>query len=130
MEKKKDIESLNDIKLLVNSFYEKVREDELLGPIFEERIKGNWQPHLEKMYTFWQTVLAFDHTYSGRPFDPHATMPVEKAHFERWVGLFKTTVDTLFVGEKAEEIKTKAMNTAQVFQYKIEHLKNQKTPLQ
>jgi hemoglobin len=120
---KNDIKSLDDIKLLVNTFYSKVREDGVLGPIFEERIKGNWQPHLEKMYKFWQTVLAFDHTYSGRPFDPHTTMPIDALHFERWIGLFFETVDELFQGDKAEEIKTKASNTAKVFEYKLQHLK-------
>ena len=51
MEKEKgDLKSLTQIKELVDLFYEKVRMDPLIGPIFEEKIKGNWDKHLEKMY--------------------------------------------------------------------------------
>ena len=90
-EEKKDILSIDDIKLLVNTFYDKVREDYLIGPIFNERIQGLWPQHLAKMYTFWQTVLLGEHTYYGTPFPPHAQLPVEKEHFDRWLTLFSLT---------------------------------------
>lgn len=67
-----DILSLEDVKLLVNTFYGKVREDETLAQIFNERIKDRWPEHLEKMYRFWQTVLLEEQTYFGAPFPPHA----------------------------------------------------------
>ncbi|WP_432329955.1 group III truncated hemoglobin [Mucilaginibacter sp. P25] len=53
---------------MVDSFYTKIRQDDLLGPIFNERIGDKWSEHLEKMYSFWQTTLLGEHTYSGRPF--------------------------------------------------------------
>ncbi|HEV8082029.1 MAG TPA: group III truncated hemoglobin [Chitinophagaceae bacterium] len=69
----KEIISLDDIKKLVDTFYDKVRRDQLIGPIFNGRIQDRWPQHLEKMYTFWQTVLLGEHTYFGTPFPPHAT---------------------------------------------------------
>ena len=98
---KKDIENIEDVKLLVDTFYAKVREDDQLKDIFNERIQDRWPEHLEKMYRFWQTVLLDEHTYYGSPFVPHAQLPVEKEHFNQWITLFYATVDDLFVGEKA-----------------------------
>lgn len=57
MKQKKEIENIADIKILVDTFYNQVRNDELLSPIFNGIIKDNWPAHLEKMYRFWQTVL-------------------------------------------------------------------------
>lgn len=124
MIEKKVIDSIAEIKLLVNEFYAKVREDELLKGIFNERINDRWSEHLEKMYRFWQTVLLNEHTYSGSPFLPHATMPIDLSHFERWQKLFNETVDENFEGEKAEEAKKRAKMMATMFHYKIDHFKN------
>jgi len=118
---KHDILNLDDVKQLVNSFYGKVREDEILAPIFNERIQNFWPEHLEKMYRFWQTVLLEEHTYHGAPFPPHAKLPVAHTHFEKWMELFNKTVDELFVGEKAEEAKWRGQKMAQMFEIKIEH---------
>src|SRR3954463_4045406 len=83
--KGKDVVDLDDVKLLVNTFYGKVRTDETLSNIFNERIGDRWPEHLEKMYRFWQTVLLEEHTYFGTPFPPHANLPVHQFHFEKWV---------------------------------------------
>lgn len=123
-EEKKEILTLDDIKLLVNTFYDKVREDTFIGPIFNERIQNRWPEHLAKMYTFWQTVLLGDHTYYGSPFPPHAQLPVEHEHFERWLSLFSQTLNELFTGQKAEEAMWRADKMAEMFQYKIEHYRN------
>lgn len=120
----KDIGHIDDIKLIVNSFYSKVREDELLSPIFNERIGDHWPQHLEKMYRFWQTVLLEEHTYSGSPFPPHAKLPVSKEHFDHWLDLFNETVDHYFAGEKANEAKWRAGKMAELFLFKIDHFKN------
>ncbi|MFD2145824.1 group III truncated hemoglobin [Mucilaginibacter antarcticus] len=64
----KQILTLDDIKLLVDTFYDRIRTDELLAPIFNQRIQDRWPIHLEKMYKFWQTVLLEEHTYFGSPF--------------------------------------------------------------
>ncbi len=127
MEPKQSILQLEDIKLLVDSFYGKVREDELLAPVFNNRIGDRWPAHLEKMYKFWQTVLLKEHTYFGSPFPPHALLPVNKKHFDEWLTLFYETVDENFTGEKAEEAKWRAARMAEMFQYKIEYYRNNQT---
>jgi hemoglobin len=124
---KKDILSLEDVKLLVDTFYGKVRNDELIGPIFDERIQDRWPEHLAKMYTFWQTVLLGEHTYYGSPFPPHARLPVEKEHFERWLSLFSETLKELFTGEIAEEAMWRANKMAEMFQFKIHHYRQNST---
>lgn len=121
---KKDILSIDDVKLLVNTFYGKVRKDFLIGPIFNERIQDRWPQHLAKMYMFWQTVLLREHTYYGTPFPPHAQLPLEKEHFERWLSLFQQTLEDLFSGEIAKEAMWRANKMAEMFQYKIAHFRN------
>jgi hemoglobin len=124
METTSKIENIEDIKLLVNSFYDKVRQDSMLKDIFNERIKDQWPKHLEKMYRFWQTVLLEEHTYYGSPFAPHANMPVDAEHFERWIKLFTETVDELFSGEVADEAKWRAGKMAEMFNYKIQYFRD------
>jgi hemoglobin len=126
-QEKKDILSLEDVKLLVDTFYSKVREDKLIGSIFDERIQDRWPEHLAKMYTFWQTVLLGEHTYYGSPFPPHAKLPVEKIHFERWLALFSETLNELFTGEIAVEAMWRANKMAEMFQFKIHHYRQNST---
>lgn len=124
MAEQKQLLSLEDIKQLVDTFYDKVRKDGLIGPVFNERIQDRWPEHLEKMYRFWQTVLLDEHTYFGSPFPPHASLPVDWKHFERWLQLFDATVDELFTGGKADEAKWRANKMAEMFNYKIEYYRN------
>lgn len=124
MDKKKEIVDFADIKLLVDHFYGKVREDALLAPVFNERIKDKWPEHLSKMYRFWETVLLGNHTYQGSPFTPHANLPVERKHFDRWIELFYKTIDDYFAGGAAEEAKWRAGKMAEMFHYKIEYYRN------
>lgn len=120
----KDIKNIEDVHLLVDSFYLKVRTDELLSPIFNAKIGDKWPTHLAKMYTFWQTILLDEQTYSGSPFPPHAKLPVTKEHFERWLQLFSQTINDYFEGPKADEAKWRSEKMAELFLYKIEYIKN------
>ncbi|HNE50285.1 MAG TPA: group III truncated hemoglobin [Chitinophagales bacterium] len=130
MEQKRDIETLDDVKLLVDTFYGKIREDDLLKDVFNNVIQNRWPEHLEKMYRFWQTVLFDEHTYFGSPFVPHAKLPVEAEHFERWIQLFFGTVDNLFVGKKADRAKWQGERMAEMFLMKIRFYQNNtSTPL-
>ncbi len=123
-----DITTIEDIKLLVNTFYAKVQKDDLIGPIFNEKIQGRWPEHLETMYKFWQTILLEQHSYSGSPFPPHKHLPVDQSHFNRWIEIFTKTVDSLFIGILAEEAKMRGVNMASIFLYKIEYFRDlQKT---
>ncbi|MFT2008054.1 group III truncated hemoglobin [Pontibacter sp. 13R65] len=122
----KDILTLEDIKALVDTFYSRIREDELLAPVFEDRIKGNWEKHLDTMYRFWQTVLLEERTYQGSPGMKHITLPVGEAHFEQWLRLFYKTIDELFVGQKAQEAKWRAARMAEMFAQKISYFQRNK----
>ncbi len=123
-----DIQTLDDVQLLVDSFYGKVQQDQQLGPIFKANIQDRWPQHLAKMYSFWQTILLDEHTYDGRPFPPHARLPIDKVHFDRWLLLFHETVDELFQGTVAEEAKSRGNTMATLFQIKLEHIRQSPFP--
>lgn len=118
-----DIRNRSDIELLVNGFYEQIREDALLGVIFNTIIQDEWPKHLSKMYRFWETVLLGNHTYSGAPFMPHAKLPLEQKHFDRWLLLFNKTIDRYFSGPVADDAKARAAKMAVMFLSKINYLK-------
>ncbi|MCC9136468.1 group III truncated hemoglobin [Pontibacter silvestris] len=115
----KDIENEADIKLLVDTFYSNVNNDELLAPVFNEFAQVNWERHLPVMYTFWSSVLFGSTAYKGQPFPKHLRLPIEQTHFNRWVSLFTSTVDKLFKGPKAEDTKFRASSIARIFQMKL-----------
>jgi len=76
------------------------------------------------MYRFWQTILLEVHLYSGSPFPPHKQLAINKEHFDRWMEIFTQTTDSLFTGLLANEAKLRAKNMAEMFNYKIEYLRN------
>lgn len=121
---KEDIQTLDHIKLMVDQFYGKVRENELIGPIFNGVIKDKWPEHLDKMYRFWESILLGNNTYNGRPFPPHAQLPVSEEHFEQWKALFFETVDENFKGDVADMAKWRATKIAEVFLAKITYIQN------
>lgn len=113
---KKDITSRADIELLVDRFYDQAKIDPLLGPPFSH---VNWETHLPVMYRFWSSLVLDEHSYQGNPLSKHISLPVKKEHFANWIKIFVQTVDEHFAGVKAEEIKMRANNIAQVFQHKM-----------
>jgi hemoglobin len=126
---KKEIEDINDIKLLVDTFYEKIKKDDLLGKIFIDLMQVNWDKHLPKMYDFWDNILFQTGNYKGRPFPPHLNVnekeKLTSPYFERWINLFDETVDELFEGYKAREVKFKAANIKDVWRFKMDHINNE-----
>lgn len=119
---KRELANLEDIKLFVDGFYGRVQSDKLIGPIFNSVIK-DWPPHLEKMYQFWNAALFGVPGFKGNPFARHAPLGLEKHHFERWLLLFKETIDAYFEGAMAEETKKRADIMALLFLSKIENMK-------
>lgn len=75
---------------LVHRFYDRVRADPMLAPIFAARIT-NWGPHLERMVAFWSSVALMTGRYHGAPVLAHTSLPVNGAHFEQWLTLFRQT---------------------------------------
>ena len=123
----KDIESEADVKLMVDSFYAKVQQDDLIGPIFGTVAGVDWDAHLPKMYNFWNTIIFARGDYKGSPFDKHIPLPISKPHFERWLSLFNQNMDELFVGPKADEIKQRAYVIGWTFESKMSQLKSTKS---
>ena len=120
---KKEIENRDDIALLVNSFYDKVKQDPVIGYIFNDIAKVNWEKHLPVMYDFWENVLFAKGAYSGNPMIAHSRLheksPLSAEHFNQWKSIWLTTVDELFEGEVAEIAKQRAVSIATVMHIKV-----------
>lgn len=116
------LQSREQIILLVDKFYDKVKQDPLIGPIFVEKAKVNWDEHLPKLYNFWEDLLFGSENYRGRPFPPHLKFNLQTEHFEKWLELFNQTVDEHFYGLKADEVKARALRIAQNFLHNIRAL--------
>ena len=124
----KDLESREDIELLVKSFYDKVIRDEVIGYIFNDVAKVDWDHHLPIMYNFWESILFGKDTYLGNPMAVHIRLDqkenLKPEHFERWLELFQKTVDEHFSGATAEMAKLKAGSIAGVMQAKVNFHRN------
>jgi hemoglobin len=114
-----DISTIDDIRLLVHAFYDDVRRNPVIGPIFIGAVRDRWPEHLETMVRFWQTIILGEPAYTGNPFPLHMRMPLQQKHFEAWLELWTSTVDRLFAGGKAEETKDRAGKLAVMFLSKL-----------
>lgn len=110
-----DIETPADVRTLVDAFYAKVNQDELLAPVFNQIAGVDWAAHLPTMYRFWESMLFQTGGYEGAPFPKHAVLPVQQAHFARWLTLFFETVTQNFSGPKSEQAKNQALCIADTF---------------
>ncbi|MDN3676398.1 group III truncated hemoglobin [Flavobacterium paronense] len=119
---KTDIRNRKDIEKLVNAFYDCVKKDVVIGYLFTDVAKVNWELHLPKMYDFWENILFLTANYEGNPMARHKELhqksTMTKVHFQQWNDLFIQTVDKLFEGKKAEEIKNRALNISDMMMYK------------
>jgi len=115
-----DIRNDEDIRTMVHAFYNKVQDDERLGPIFNDVARVNWDTHLPKMVDFWSNLLFQTGRYKGRPFRQHLPLPIEKMDFQRWYNLFEATVDEHFDGEKADYAKEMAGKIASSFSIRMQ----------
>lgn len=110
---KKDIKTRDDVFILVSSFYKKVRKDELLGSFFNQTIT-DWDEHLDRLTTFWESNLFLKIKYLGNPLEAHVKVDsrhnhaITEMHFGVWLNLWFQTIDELFVGEYAEKAKLRA----------------------
>lgn len=120
---KKDIRNRIDIELFVNSFYDRIKTNPVIGYIFTDIAKVNWERHLPVMYNFWENALFYSGTYKGNPLELHKhlhrVMPLEPRHFDQWINIFNETIDELFNGPKADLAKERAYSIAQIMQRNI-----------
>jgi hemoglobin len=118
-----DLTSRADVERLVDAFYDQVRADARLGPIFDGIAQVDWAAHLPRMYDFWETVLFGAPAFKGNPLAVHRALasraPMSGAEFGQWLHLFERTVDTLFAGPGATEAKRRAAHIATVMQHHI-----------
>lgn len=110
---KKALDNRAELEQLVDRFYARVRQDPLIGPVFADVV--DWEEHIPKITDFWDSLLFGAGNYHGRPFPPHVPLGLRAEHFERWLSLFRLTVDESWTGLKADEIKTRATNIGRTF---------------
>ena len=125
---KKDIKTREDVFLLVSSFYEKVKKDDVLGPFFNDVIK-DWDAHLDRLTTFWESSLfmtrKLEKRYKGDPLEAHVKVDsdnnnsITELHFGLWLNLWFQTIDELFEGEYAENAKRRARKMGTFLYLKI-----------
>ena len=100
------------IARLVDGFYDRVRADSLIGPIFDARIR-DWGPHLAQMKLFWSSVALMSGVYHGRPMPKHLPLPVDGRHFDRWLELFRATARELCPPAAADHFIERAQRIAE-----------------
>lgn len=122
----REIKNRDDIFLLVSTFYNKIKKDDFIGPIFLEMIPDEeWNAHLEKLTDFWDSTLFIKRSYKGNPMikhqnvDQHFNGSITQKHFGKWLELWFGTVDSLFFGDKATEAKERARNIASILFLRI-----------
>lgn len=120
---KKDIETRKDVELLITTFYDKIQADNVIGYIFNDIAKVNWEKHLPVMFNFWENILFYTGAYTGNPMIIHQhlnrVVPLTKTHFKQWEKLFTETVDELFDGSNAILAKQRALSISTVMQLNI-----------
>ena len=119
------------IHAVVHGFYDRIRRDDLLGPIFNREIAAeDWPVHLAKMCDFWSSTLLRTGRYEGRPLPAHLAIPeLGEAHFRRWLSLFKETVRRLCPPEVATLFMDRALRIAHSFRLAIAYSRQENTLL-
>lgn len=126
---KNDIKCRADVFNLVSTFYRKVRNDDLLSPFFNETIK-DWDLHLEHLTTFWESSLFLKTRYVGNPVEAHIKVDamhnnsISEVHFGIWLNLWIETIDELFEGDYAENVKRRARKMSTFLFLKIYQARN------
>ena len=122
----KDIASREDIELLVRKFYAEVRTNEILGYIFDDIIKIDWDHHIPILVDFWESIILDTGSYTrnamGEHFNVNQKIKLEPFHFTTWLKLFDSTIDECFKGEKADLAKKRAHSVAQIMQLKMQQI--------
>lgn len=107
-----DLRNRADVELLVDTFYRRVFRDRMLGPVFVDVARMDLAAHLPVMCDFWETVLFRAGLYKRNALhvheELHAKVPLRWEFFDRWLETWRSTVDELYAGEKAELAKLQA----------------------
>lgn len=88
---------------MVDQFYTRVQADEMLGPIFAQRIT-DWPHHLAHMKKFWRSIMLKTGEFSGNPMVKHAAIPkIDQPEFSQWLKLFSQTLDDMGGSREARD---------------------------
>ncbi len=119
-----DIQDRADCERLVRAFSSRALADEIIGFIFVDVAKLDLEAHVPRITAFWETILLGAQSYAGGAFRPHVLLhmqvPLRRGHFERWLWLWRTTVDELFGGPRAELAKSHAVRVASAFHARLQ----------
>ena len=120
---KADLAGRKGLESVVNRFYEHVLADAQLAPFFNQHFRVHFDKHLPRMYDYWENVLLHTGAYNGNPMRTHQILhqqhPMKPADFNRWLQLFHETVDELFEGPQAHELKLRARNIAYLMEARV-----------
>jgi len=100
------------IEKVVRAFYARIREHEVLGPVFNSRI-DDWEFHMRRLCAFWSSVLHASGAYGGSPMQKHVGLPIDGRHFDMWLALFEDTVRAVCAPEAAELFMERARRIAE-----------------
>ena len=106
------------IERLVRAFYERAREDAVIGAIFNTSV-ADWEHHIANITDFWSSIVLRTGRYGGRPMRPHLMLPLRSEHFDRWLMLFESTARELFSAEVAAVFIDRARRIADSFEMGI-----------
>jgi len=111
----------DEIRALVHAFYARIRDDAVLGPVFDAAIPAErWPVHLDTMVAFWSGAVLRTDRYTGRPLPAHLAIPgIGEAHFARWLALFRRTAEDVLEPAAAAHFVTLAERIAHSFRLGI-----------
>ncbi|HEX9980849.1 MAG TPA: group III truncated hemoglobin [Flavobacterium sp.] len=119
----RDIETRQDIALLMESFYTKLLQDSTISYIFTDVAKIDLQEHLPHLIDFWEEMILGSSYYNKNVMKIHLDlnekMMLQPLHFQTWLRHFDQTIDESFSGSKAEQMKTRALSIATFIQAKV-----------
>ncbi len=118
-----DLDTRTKIETLVKEFYNRLFDNEILAPIFEDVIGDHLEEHLPILNNFWESIIIGNPVYKGNPMLKHIQLhqkhPLNDAHFEEWLKIWYHTVEDNYSGPKAELAKTRASDIARLMMFKI-----------
>lgn len=121
----RDIESREDVVQVLNAFYTKAFQDELIGRFFTEVVPLDLKSHIPRIADFWEAILFGSRAYRKNVMEVHQHIHqlsrINKEHLDRWVTLFQETVDQFFSGEKATLMKQRGRSIATLMDVKLNH---------
>ncbi len=120
---KQDIQNAEDLYTIVSSFYEKLLADERINPLFDEVVEHGLEEHLQQLVAFWDQMLFGNFGYEKNVMqvhqEKHRKMPFSEEHFTTWLQHFNDSIEELYEGEVAQNMKDRAYSIAYLMRTKI-----------